>query len=116
MKKTSLVIDHDMIHDMTCNELCHEGINTPIICHDSSENRLSKSDWWYLVNQLTEWRVFNPRAIVKKNPVAAWRVMNLCKDNCVRVPGAYFTACFRKELEKDKLLSFQKTLEKRMGL
>ena len=121
MKKTSLVINHNMNHDMLCNEPCYEGINTPIICNDSvipdgQNNRLSKSDWWYLVNQLTEWRVFNPRAVIKKNPAAAWRVMNLCKDNCVRVPGAYFTACFRKELEKDKLLSFQKTLEKRMGL
>ncbi len=114
MSKTSLksCYDHDMIHGMTCNELCHEGINTPITCHDSDSNkqttRLSKDEWWYLVNQLTEWRVFNPRAIVKKNPAAAWRVMNLCKDNCVRVPGAYFTACFRRELIKEKISAFKK--------
>ena len=91
---------HDMNHDMICNDLCHEG-NNPIICHDHDmSNQLNKSDWWYLVNTLTEWRVYNARAVVKKNPVIAWRVMNLCKDPKVRVKGAYFTTCFRRELAK----------------
>jgi hypothetical protein len=61
---------------------------------------LSKDEWWFLVDTLEKWRVFNPRAIVKKNPQAAWKCMNLCKDKNVRVPGAYFTACFRTELAK----------------
>lgn len=110
-------------HVMTCNELCHEGINIPIICHDSDEvsgktgklenqlstncSRLSKDEWWYLVDTLEKWRVFNPRAIVKKDPQAAWKCMNLCKDKGVRVPGAYFTACFRTELA---LKNFKKTI------
>ena len=95
--------NHDMIsHD----SLCHEGNNT-LICHDScheiEQQQLEKSDWWYLVNQLEKWRVYNPRAVVKKNPLVAWRVMNLCKDPQVRVKGAYFTTCFRRECFKAEL-------------
>lgn len=90
-------------HDMKGYDVCHEVIQ-PVICHDSChENKLSKSDWFYLVETLEKWRVFNPRAVVKKNPVIAWRVMNLCKDASVRVPGAYFTTCFRRELFKSEL-------------
>lgn len=95
-------IAHDMNHDMIEHDnLCHEGNNT-LICydHDMSENQLNKSDWWYLVTTLEEWRVYNPRAVVKRNPVVAWKVMNLCKDKRVRVKGAYFTTCFRRELAK----------------
>lgn len=96
-------------HVMTCHEhamnTCHEGINTPITCHDSNQKesqngRLTKEEWWYLVNTLESWRVYNPRAVVKKNPAAAWKIMNICKDNNVRVPGAYFTRCFKNELFK----------------
>lgn len=75
---------------------CNEGINTHSICNDSS--RISKDEWWYLVEQLTAWGVFKPRAIVKKNPAAAWKCMNLCKDKQVRNKGSYFTVCFRREL------------------
>lgn len=92
---------HD--HDMISHGLCHEGINT-VKCHDSChEEQLSKSDWWYLVNTLEQWRVFNPRSVVKRNPAIAWRVMNLCKDPNVRVKGAYFTTCFRRECFKAEL-------------
>lgn len=98
-------------HDMICHEhdyeLCHEGINTHSICHDSE--RLTKNEWWYLVNTLDSWRVFNPRAVIKKNPVLAWHCMNLCKDNKVRVPGAYFTRCFKNELFKLELKKELKT-------
>lgn len=83
---------------ITCNELCNEGINTPSICNDSNVKRLDKNDWWYLVDTLESWGVFKPRAIVKKNPAAAWKVMNLCKDRQVRHKGSYFTVCFRREL------------------
>ena len=82
---------------ITCDESsCNEGINTPIICNDSI--RLDKTDWWYLVQTLESWGVFKPRAIVKKNPAAAWKCMNLCKDRQVRQKGSYFTVCFRREL------------------
>ena len=94
---------------------CNEGINTPSICNDSkcTSNtskdtskdtssvqvaRLDKNDWWYLVQTLESWGVFKPRAIVKKNPLAAWKCMNLCKDKQVRHKGSYFTVCFRREL------------------
>lgn len=84
---------------ISCNEgLCNEGINTPSICNDSKVTRLSKDEWWYLVNTLETWGVFKPRAIIKKNPAAAWKVMNLCKDKQVRHKGSYFTVCFRREL------------------
>lgn len=116
--------NHVMICHDTCHQICHEGINTPITCHDSNEmyeknvqlkeeeNRLNKSDWYYLVQTLESWRVFNPRAIIKKNPAAAWKCMNLCKDKGVRVPGAYFTACFRTELAKAE---FKRVIKEKMG-
>ena len=89
-------------HDMIGHDVCHEGNNTSlkVSCH---EGQLSKSDWWYLVNQLEQWRVFNPRSVIKKNPIIAWRVMNLCKDPQVRIKGAYFTTCFKRECFKAEL-------------
>lgn len=90
--------EHEQNTMITCNEgLCNEGINTPSICNDSVK-RLDKNDWWYLVDTLESWGVFKPRAIVKKNPAAAWKCMNLCKDRQVRHKGSYFTVCFRREL------------------
>ena len=86
---------------ITCNDYgmtsCNEVLHTSI-CNDSKVTRLDKNDWWYLVNQLEQWGVFKPRAIVKKNPLAAWKCMNLCKDKNVRHKGSYFTVCFRREL------------------
>lgn len=111
-------------HDMSCHDTCYEGINTHVICHDSDQvnqksaqvseqvNRISKDEWFYLVDTLESWRVFNPRAIIKKNPAAAWKCMNLCKDRNVRVPGAYFTACFRTELAKAE---FKRVIKEKMG-
>ena len=100
---------------ITCNdssnELCNEGINTLSICND----RLDKNDWWYLVNQLEEWGVFKPRAIVKKNPVAAWKCMNLAKDNYAKSKGAYFMICFKKELAKADAKALISRLESRLG-
>ena len=102
-------------HDIISHDISHEGINTHVICHDSKEekeNRISKEDWQYLVDTLEDWRVYNPRAVVKKNPAAAWRCMNICKDRQVRVKGAYFTACFRTELARAE---FKRELKKRIG-
>ena len=111
-------------HVMTCHDTSHEGINIPFTCYDSEQvnqksvqvsdqvNRISKEEWQFLVDTLESWRVFNPRAIVKKNPAAAWKCMNLCKDKGVRVPGAYFTVCFRTELARAE---FRKELKKRIG-
>ena len=119
--------DNVMICHDTCYDVCHEVNNTHVICHDSKgqsetncsqlENRISKEEWFYLVDTLESWRVFNPRAIVKKNPAAAWRCMNICKDRNVRVKGAYFTACFRTELAKQKAhQNFVNLLEKKCGV
>lgn len=87
--------NHDMIscHD-TCNDLCHESLHS-LTCHDS-DVKLSKDNWWYLVQQLEKWRVFNPRAIITKyGPLNAWEAMLRTKDNHPRVPGAYFTKVVR---------------------
>lgn len=156
MQETQKQNEHVMICHDTCYDVCHEGINTHVICHDSNEmyeknvqlkgqlsgntgklenqlttncsqpvtdcheldgRRLSKDEWWFLVDTLESWRVFNPRAIVKKNPAAAWRCMNICKDRNVRVKGAYFTACFRTELAKQKAhQNFVDLLEKKCGV
>lgn len=129
MQETKKQNEHVMICHDTCYDVCHEGINTHVICHDSVQvnqksgqvseqvNRISKDEWQFLVDTLEKWRVFNPRAVVKKNPAAAWRCMNLCKDRNVRVPGAYFTACFRTELAKQKAhQNFVKLLEKKCGV
>ena len=129
MQGTKKQNDHVMICHDTCYDVCHEVNNTHVICHDSDQvnqksaqvseqvNRISKEEWFYLVDTLESWRVFNPRAIVKKNPAAAWRCMNICKDRNVRVPGAYFTACFRTELAKQKAhKNFVDLLEKKCGV
>lgn len=103
-KEKSCFLTHDMNnHDMSYHDICHDTCNDNIhttCIHDMSNRQLSKTDWWYLVNQLTEWRVFAPRAVVKKNPQLAWRIMNICKDPNIRVKGAYFTTCFKRELYK----------------
>lgn len=95
-------------HDSDHDSVCHESIHS-LICHDSEEKqtkktetknadqaKLSKSDWWYLVNQLEQWRVFNPRAIITKyGPFNAWEAMVRTKENHPRIPGAYFTKVVR---------------------
>lgn len=91
--------DHDMksCHD-TCNDLCHESIHS-LTCHDSVESKvqkLSKDDWWYLVQVLEKWRVYNPRAIITKyGPLNCWEAMTRTKENHPRIPGAYFTKVVR---------------------
>lgn len=104
---------------ITCNdygnELCNEGINTPIICNDSKLKRLDKSEWWYLVQTLESWGVFKPRAVIKKDPIAAWKCMNLAKDNYAKSKGAYFMICFKKELAKAEGRALINRLESRLG-
>lgn len=101
---------------ITCNDYvmksCNEDIH-PLICNDSRVKKLDKNDWWYLVNQLEDWGVYKPRAIVKKNPQAAWKCMNLAKDNYAKSKGAYFMICFKKELAKADLRS---RLESKLGI
>ena len=91
---------------ITCNDYgmksCNEVIHTSI-CNDSKIKRLDKSEWWYLVQTLESWGVFKPRAVIKKDPIAAWKCMNLAKDNYAKSKGAYFTTCFRRECFKAEL-------------
>lgn len=108
-EKKESVICHDM-DIMTCHDICHEVTNNTSnhdMIHSGdnfSENvnntKLSKDEWFYLTQVLDSWRVYNARAVVKKNPALAWKIMTFCKDPSVRVKGAYFTASFRNELAK----------------
>lgn len=95
-KKGNLPSCHD--HE-SCHDTCNEGINT-LSCHDhvmfSKEKKLSLSDYNYLVNQLESWRVFAPRAVIKRyGALNAWEAMIRTKDFKARVPGAYFTKVIR---------------------
>ncbi len=122
--KTHNMNNHDMSYHDICNDTCYD--NTSTTCnHDMSESfgnseRLSKTDWWYLVNTLESWRVFSPRSVVKKNPQLAWRIMNICKDAHIRVKGAYFTTCFKRELYKleneEKLAYWRSVARQKLGI
>ncbi len=84
------LIDHGMIscHDSNYLKSCHDS------CH---EEKLSKSDWFYLVGILESWRVFNPRSVIKHyGPLNCWEAMIRTKDFGPRVPGAYFTKVVRQ--------------------
>ncbi len=113
---------HDMNnHDMICNDyLCNDNNNSTICYESCHEERLNKSDWFYLVSQLEKWGVFAPRSVVKKNPQLAWRIMNICKDASVRVKGAYFTTCFKRELYKieneQKLAYWRSVARQKLGI
>lgn len=87
--------DHDMksCYDNVMNT-CHDK-SISLICHDS-KSKLSKNDWWYLVNTLEQWKVYNPRAIITKyGPFNCWEAMQRTKENHPRIPGAYFTKVVR---------------------
>lgn len=109
--------NHDMSYHDKGHDTCHDN-NSTTCNHDMSDfsknlEMLSKTDWWYLVNTLESWRVFNPRSVVKRNPQLAWRIMNICKDSSVRVKGAYFTTCFKRELfklEKAEKIEYWRTV------
>ena len=58
---------------------------------------MSKSDWYYLVEILESWRVYNPRAVIKRyGALNCWEAMVRTKDFTPRVPGAYFTKVVRQ--------------------
>ena len=82
---------------ITCNDdviTCYEG-NNPLICYDSKK-RISKEDWWYLVETLEKWHVFSPRAIITKyGALNCWEAMTRTKENRPRNAGAYFTKVVR---------------------
>jgi len=96
-------------HDLSCHEIedlsschdshvmksCHEVISSKS-CHDHGK-MLSKSDWYYLVSILEQWRVYNPRTVIKHyGPLKCWEAMLRTKDFRPRIPGAYFTKVVRQ--------------------
>jgi len=91
-------IDLSSCH-VSCHDSCNEGITT-LSCHDhvmyDVKKKLPMSDYNYLVNQLEAWRVFAPRAVIKRyGALNAWEAMNRTKDFKARIPGAYFTKVIR---------------------
>lgn len=82
---------HDQSHEVTQRYSCHEpGV-------EENYKQLSKNDWQYLVSILESWRVYNPRAVIKRyGALNCWDAMIRTKDFTPRVPGAYFTKVIRQ--------------------
>ena len=84
---------HNMNHDMTS---CHE-YHSLVSCHDiSSRQNISKDDYKFLVSVLESWRVFYPKAQIKKfGAKNCYEAMQRTKAFNPRVPGAYFLTIVR---------------------
>ena len=91
MENVATVINHVM-HDMTYYASNKESISCT--CYET----ISKRDYVRLLNQLDAWRVFAPKAIVKKYGVKTVQlaVEYTKATKNVRVPGAYFTYMVRQ--------------------
>lgn len=78
-------------HDFSCSSSCHDS------------QRIDFNDYQYLVEQLSKWRVFYPKAQIKKYGAKnCWLAMQRTKSMCPRVPGAYFTITVRDIVAGDK--------------
>lgn len=78
-------------HDFSCSSSCHDS------------QRIDFNDYQYLVEQLSKWRVFYPKACIKKYGAKnCWLAMQRTKSMCPRVPGAYFTTTVRDIVAGDK--------------
>lgn len=90
MEQLKSVINNIPCHDM----LLKKEKNIPCTCYDM----ISKREYSKLLNQLQEWNVFAPKAIVKKYGVLTVQTAieyTKATPN-VRVPGAYFTYMVRQ--------------------
>ena len=92
MESIGSLIANIPCHDMTYNASNKE--NIPCTCYET----ISKREYVRLLNQLEEWRVFAPKAIVKKYGV---KTVQLAVDYTkatpnVRCHGAYFTYMVRQ--------------------
>lgn len=90
-----------------------------MICHDSNEMKkghdighdislsnqemISKNDYHYLVQVLEGWRVFYPKAQIKKYGAKnCWIAMQRVKSSNARTPGAYFTITVRNLIKEER--------------
>lgn len=131
LEKMSATCNHDMLschiegsltschtHGLeSCHDQGHEGIKR-YSCHESNEienyKKLSKEDWTYLVGVLESWRVYNPRAVIKRyGALNAWEAMIRTEDFTPRVPGAYFTKVIRSLTGMNGKLQELKNQEKK---
>lgn len=91
MENVSTIINHVM-HDMTYNASNKKAYHEPYY------ETINKRDYVKLLNQLEEWRVFAPKAIVKKYGVKTVQlaVEYTKATKNVRCHGAYFTYMVRQ--------------------
>lgn len=107
MESFTRVNDTMICHDMNERNEYHNMIS----CHDVKET-ISKNDYFYLVETLEKWRVFYPKAQIKKYGAKnCWEAMNRVKSSNARVPGAYFTATVRNMIKNDTPLGEDKSSE-----
>ena len=93
MESLATIINNIPCHNMTLNASNKENI----VCLTYYE-KISKREYAKLLNQLTEWNVYAPKAIVKKYGV---KTVQLAVDYTkatknVRCYGAYFTYMVRQ--------------------
>ena len=89
-----------LLEEKKCHDICHD-FHVLTSCHE--EQRIDINDYRYLVEQLSKWRVFYPKAQIKKYGAKnCWIAMQRTKSMCPRVPGAYFTTTVRDIVAGDK--------------
>ena len=94
LKESSFPLNNMKCHDFSCSSSCHE------------RQRIDFNDYQYLVEQLSKWRVFYPKAQIKKYGAKnCWEAMQRTKSMCPRVPGAYFTITVRDIVAGDKKMT-----------
>ena len=94
---------HDICHDIYSISSCHE------------QQKITFNDYCYLVETLGKWRVFYPKAQIKKYGAKnCWEAMQRTKTMCPRVPGAYFTITVRDIVagdKKEQIVEVNETIE-----
>lgn len=80
---------HDLMKEMKNHDISHD-------ISSINKGMISKNDYFYLVDILTNWRVFYPKAQIKKYGARnCWEAMIRTKASNARVKGAYFTTTVR---------------------
>ena len=95
---------HDLMKEMKNHDISHD-------ISSINKGMISKNDYFYLVDILTNWRVFYPKAQIKKYGARnCWEAMIRTKASNARVKGAYFTTTVRS-LVNEGTVSENKPIE-----
>ena len=93
---------------------CHDS-EYMIKSHDislSNQKMISKNDYHYLVQVLESWKVFYPKAQIKKYGAKnCWIAMQRVKSSNARTPGAYFTITVRNLIKENNEERFKGDLK-----